>query len=207
MPGSGAVAANPQEPSEIAMTVYRIVAAGLALVGFTSAMVAAQTTVPLSSGTTSVTDKLLHVPAVDYRRDWVQLGIFSVQADEPGEGAKSLHVVYAEPKAVDVWRRTGSFPHGATLVKDVLNTETEALTTGLVSSPGTLAGRFVMVKDATGEFAGSSPLWGDGWGWAFYTGTETRVTDTTDYRADCLSCHELVRASDLLYIQRHAGRN
>jgi hypothetical protein len=185
------------------MTVYRIVAATLAVVGFTSAMVVAQTMVPPSSGTASKTDELLHVPAADYRRDWIQLGIFSIQADEPGEGAKSLHVVYAEPEAVDVWRRTGSFPHGATLVKDVLNTETEALTTGLVSYAGELAGRFVMVKDAKGEFEGSSPLWGDGWGWAFYEGTETKLTVTTDYRADCLSCHEPVRANDLLYIKKH----
>jgi Cytochrome P460 len=189
------------------MTVNRIIASALVLVGFTSAMVAAQTTVSPSSGATSETEKLLHVPAVDYRRDWVQLGVFSVQADAPDEGAKELHIVYAEPEAVDIWRRTGSFPHRATLVKDVLSTETEALTTGLVSHPSALAGRFVMVKDATGELEGSSPLWGDGWGWAFYTGTETQQTVTTDYRADCLSCHEPARATDLLYIQRHDGRN
>jgi Cytochrome P460 len=139
------------------MTVNRIIASALVLVGFTSAMVAAQTTVSPSSGATSETEKLLHVPAVDYRCDWVQLGVFSVQADAPDEGAKELHIVYAEPEAVDVWRRTGSFPHRATLVKDVLSTETEALTTGLVSHPSALAGRFVMVKDATGELEGSSP--------------------------------------------------
>lgn len=58
-----------------------------------------------------------------------------------------------------------------------------------------------MVKDKTGKHAGQSPLWGDGWGWAFYEGTETQKTVTTDYRKDCLGCHEPVRSQDLIYVQ------
>ena len=58
-----------------------------------------------------------------------------------------------------------------------------------------------MVKDGNDSQAGRSPLWGDGWGWAFYEGTETRKTVTTDYRDDCLACHEPVRGQDLVYVQ------
>ena len=144
---------------------------------------------------------LLHVPDANYRRDWVLLGSFSVLADDPGAGAKEFHVVYTLPENVDAYRKTGAFPDGAVLVKDVFATKTEALTTGTSSYADTLIGRFVMVKDQGDKNAGTSPLWGDGWGWAFYEGAETKKTVSTDYKEDCLGCHEPVRNQDLLYIQ------
>ena len=144
---------------------------------------------------------LLYVPDANYRRDWVLLGSFSVLADDPEAGAKEFHVVYTLPENVDAYRKTGAFPDGAILVKDVFATSTEALTTGTASYASTLIGRFVMVKDQANKYAGASPLWGDGWGWAFYEGTETRKTVSTDYKEDCLACHEPVRNQDLLHIQ------
>ena len=146
-------------------------------------------------------ESLLHVPAADYRQEWILLGSFSVRADDAEKGAKELHVVYAEPKSVEVYRENGAFPDGAVLVKDVFAAKTEALTTGIASYADTLKGRFVMVKDKTDSYADKLPLWGDGWGWAFYEGTETRKTITTDYRKDCLGCHEPVRSQDLIYVQ------
>lgn len=144
---------------------------------------------------------LLQVPDADYRRDWVLLGSFSVLADDPKAGAKELHVVYTQRENVDAYRKSGAFPDGAVLVKDVFATSTEALTTGTSSYANALSGRFILVKDQANKYAGSSPLWGDGWGWAFYEGAETRKTVTTDYRHDCLGCHEPVRNQDLIYIQ------
>lgn len=144
---------------------------------------------------------LLHVPDADYRRDWVLLGSFSVLADDPEAGAKEFHVVYTLPENVDAYRKTGAFPDGAVLVKDVFATGTEAMTTGTASYADTLIGRFVMVKNQADKYAGASPLWGDGWGWAFYEGTETRKTVSTDYKQDCLGCHEPVRNQDFLHVQ------
>jgi hypothetical protein len=144
---------------------------------------------------------LLYVPDVDYRREWVLLGSFSVLADDPEAGAKELHVVYTTSENVDAFRKTGAFPDGAVLVKDVFATATEYMTTGTSSYADKLAGRFIMVKDQGDKYAGTSPLWGDGWGWAFYEGTETKKTVTTDYKQDCLACHEPVRHQDLTYIQ------
>lgn len=149
----------------------------------------------------SALETLLQVPAANYRRDWVLLGSFSVRADDAEKGAKELHVVYAAPETVDAYRKTGAFPDGAVLVKDVFATKTEALTTGLASYADTLKGRFVMVKDSTNKNAATSPLWGDGWGWAFYEGGETENTVTTNYKTDCLGCHEPARAQDLIYVQ------
>src|SRR5262245_57589347 len=39
-------------------------------------------------------EAVLQVPAVDYRKEWVQLGSFSLLADKPADGAKQIHVVY-----------------------------------------------------------------------------------------------------------------
>jgi hypothetical protein len=39
-------------------------------------------------------EAVLQVPIVDYHKEWVQLGTFSVLADKPADGAKELHVVY-----------------------------------------------------------------------------------------------------------------
>lgn len=155
--------------------------------------------------TTLEAEPQLRVPSADYRKDWVNLGMFSVLADRPADGAKQIHVVYTERKNVEAYLASGRFPDGAVLVKDVYAAKTDNLTTGTASYPGTLAGRFVMVKDSTGKdsmgLQGSSPRFGDGWGWAFYEGTETTRTVTTDYKTDCLGCHEPVRATDLVYVQ------
>lgn len=142
----------------------------------------------------------LRVPTVDYRKDWVQLGTFSVLADKPADGAKQIHAVYTERKNLEAYLKDGKFPDGAIIVKDVWGAKTEPLTTGTASYAGDLAGRFVMVKDVAGKL-GSGPRFGDGWGWAFFPGNETVKTVTGDYKVDCLTCHEPVRKQDLLYLQ------
>jgi len=146
-------------------------------------------------------DAALHIPDVDYRRDWTVLGSYSVLADEPEDGAKELHVVYAEPQYVDAFRKNGVFPDGAVLIKDVFAAKTEFLTTGTASYANELAGRFIMIKDGDNANAGKSPLWGDGWGWAFYEGDERTKSVTVDYKQDCLTCHEPARATDLIFTQ------
>ena len=145
-------------------------------------------------------EEILRVPDTDYRKDWVQLGQFSVLADKPEEGAKELHTVYTARKNLEAYLKNGKFSDGAVIVKDVWKAKTENLTTGRASYAGELAGRFVMVKDGAGKL-GSGPRFGDGWGWAFYAGTETVKTVTGDYKVDCLGCHEPVRKQDLLYLQ------
>jgi len=138
-------------------------------------------------------DAALHIPDVDYRRDWTVLGSYSVLADEPEDGA--------EPQYVDAFRKNGVFPDGAVLIKDVFAAKTEFLTTGTASYANELAGRFIMIKDGDNANAGKSPLWGDGWGWAFYEGDERTKSVTVDYKQDCLTCHEPARATDLIFTQ------
>jgi hypothetical protein len=146
----------------------------------------------------------LHVPA-DYRTAYQLLGSWAVAADH-GPGSKQLHVVYASPGTIAAYRKDGHFPDGTVLVKEVFNTTTKDMTTGTVSSAGTLAGWFVMVKDSVGRFSGNK-LWGDGWGWSWFDATDPQKTTSTNYTTDCLSCHVPARASDWIYTHGYPPLN
>jgi Cytochrome P460 len=74
-----------------------------------------------------------------------------VLTHNPTDGAKQLHVVYTARQNLEYHLKTGRFPDGAVLVKDVFATRTVALTTGTASYAGDLAGRFIVVKDGAGK--------------------------------------------------------
>ena len=139
----------------------------------------------------------LHVPS-DYRKDYQYLGTWSVAADK-GRGAAQMHVVYASPGAVEAWRKLGHFPNGTVLVKEVFEAGTQPMTTGTVSRTKTLQGWFVMIRDSRNTHP-QSPLWGDGWGWAWFDADKPQTTTTRDH-AECLGCHEPARATDLIYTE------
>src|SRR5690606_32960677 len=125
------------------------------------------------------------------------LGTWAVAADD-GPGSKEMHVVYASPGTIAAYREAGHYPDGAVLVKEVYKTTTKPMTTGTVSSAGTLVGWFVMVRDDVGRFP-KNKLWGDGWGWAWFDATDPKKTTSKDYKKDCQSCHVPAQASDWIY--------
>jgi hypothetical protein len=139
----------------------------------------------------------LHVPDA-YRTAYQALGSWAVAADQ-GQGSNELHVVYASPGTTAAYRKDGRFPDGAVLVKEVYQAATAQMTTGTVSHAETLKGWFVMVKDNNGRYAGNK-LWGDGWGWSWFDAANPSKTTSTDYKANCLSCHVPARASDWIYV-------
>lgn len=139
----------------------------------------------------------MHVPAA-YRTTFQMLGTWAVAADS-GAGSKEMHTVYASPGTIAAYRKAGRFPDGTVLVKEVFKATTKPMTTGTVSSAGTLAGWFVMVKDDLGRFP-DNKLWGKGWGWAWFDAATPGKTTSTDYTKDCQSCHVPAQASDWIYI-------
>ncbi len=167
----------------------------LTTVGLT-ALQAASTETEFASEAVSV-DGSIHVPE-NFRTDYVMLGAWSVAGDVDTGGEIGMHIVYSPREVVDAYRETGKFPDGAVLVKELFNTKTEDLTTGAATSNTDTAGYFVMVKDTEGRFP-ENALWGDGWGWSFFSATDTQHTTTKDYQAECLACHEPARATDLIY--------
>jgi hypothetical protein len=137
----------------------------------------------------------IRVPDANYRGEWVALGNWITNGDE---AADEIHTVYAQPEAVAAYRATGAFADGTVLVKELFATETQDMTTGLISHAARLNGWFVMVKDTEGRFP-DNPLWGDGWGWAQFNADAPKETFTKDYRDDCQDCHVPAKNTDWIY--------
>ena len=133
-------------------------------------------------------------------RTWTFLGTWSIDSDEAAGGAAEFHAVYTQPETAAAYKRTGQFPDGAVLVKELLATDTSDMTTGRASRGTTTKGWFVMVKDSQGRFP-DNPLWGDGWGWALFNAGDRTNTVTKDYAAECLGCHVPAQATDWIYVQ------
>lgn len=131
-----------------------------------------------------------------FRLSMVHLGSWFV----PDGGASGFHDVYTEKETVEVYRKTGKFPDGATLVKELRASAAADYTTGKGVSHATsgLKQWFVMIKDTQGRFAGN-PLWGEGWGWALYKPDNLATNLATDYKSDCLGCHVPAKATDWVY--------
>jgi Cytochrome P460 len=158
----------------------------------------------LAAGVTKSTESVvdpngqLRVPT-DYRERFQYLGTWAVAA-EKAPGSQQLHVVYASPGTRNAFRRSGQFPAGAILVKEVYSANAAAMTTGTVSREQDLKGWFVMVKDSEGGHPGN-PLWGDGWGWSWFDADQPIKSTSTDYRKDCLGCHVPAKSTDWIYTQ------
>jgi cytochrome P460 len=146
----------------------------------------------------------LRVPG-DYRTAYQSLGSWAVAADQ-GQGAKQILVVSAAPGTIAAYRKSGRFPDGSVLVKEVFEATTGAMTTGTVSHDQTLSGWFVLVKDSKHSHPGNK-LWGNSWGWSWFDAANPSKTTSTDYKVDCLPCRAPARASDWIYVQGYPALN
>jgi hypothetical protein len=134
----------------------------------------------------------------NYRNEWAYLGTWSIASKEVGGGAAGMHVVYTQPDSIEAYRKTGKFPDGALLIKELLETGTQPLSTGKASWGAKVTGWFVMVKDSKGRFP-DNRIWGDGWGWSYFDAEEPSTSPTKDYKAECLNCHIPAKQTDWIY--------
>lgn len=127
-------------------------------------------------------------------RLWPTLGTWAHANTGPilkmnGPGLHEYHVVYTQPETIAHYQKTGQFPDGAVLVKELLNANTMAMTTGpAVGHATTTKGWFVLVRDTKGRYK-DSPLWGEGWGWSFFTADDAVHTASKNFKVDCVGCH------------------
>lgn len=142
-------------------------------------------------------DGTIHLPE-DYRLKWIHLGSWYIEdaANAPG----GMHDVYAEPEAVETFRKTGKWPQGATIVKEIRASRKDKMATGDVRWDGEITQWFVMVKDNNKTFPGN-PSWGRGWGWALFSIDDPKTNTSSDYKVDCLGCHVPVEKTDWIYTQ------
>lgn len=132
----------------------------------------------------------------DVRDTYQALGAYTV-LDPKGN---QMHVTYASPGTAAAYRKTGKFPDGTVLVKEVFGTEHAQMTTGDAHWASQTKVWFVLIKDEKGRYPGN-PLWGDGWGWALFKADSPDKQVATDYRKDCLGCHIPAKATDWIYIK------
>lgn len=132
----------------------------------------------------------------DYRDRYEFLGTYTV-LDPKGN---QMHVTYATPGTAAYYRKTGKFPDGAVLVKEIYGTDHSQLTTGDAHWASGINVWFVQIKDAKNRYP-NNPLWGDGWGWALFKSDAPDKQVATDYKKDCLGCHVPAKSTDWTYIQ------
>ena len=161
----------------------------------------------LMGGTTQAQSFSAHVDETgairfpkDFRTTMVHLGSWFVPEGE----ASGFHDVYTEASSVDAYRKTGRFPDGATLVKELRGAKRGDYTTGanVGFAVNTVKQWFVMIKDSKGRFP-DNPLWGEGWGWALFKPDDPTKNVATNYRGDCLGCHVPAKANDWVYIEAY----
>jgi hypothetical protein len=135
-----------------------------------------------------------------FRTTMVHLGSWFV----PAGGASGFHDVYTEAASVDYFRKHGSFPDGATLVKELRASKSGTYTTGegVHHATDVLKQWFVMVKDSENRYA-SNGIWGDGWGWALFKPDNPTKNLATDYKVDCLGCHVPAQKNDWIYTEAY----
>ena len=137
---------------------------------------------------------------VGFRTSMTHLGSWFV----PTGGASGFHDVYTEKESVDVFQKTGKFPDGATLVKELRASHSADYTTGngVNHSTENIKQWFVMIKDTNNRFTGN-PVWGDGWGWALFKPDDRTRNLASDYKKDCLGCHVPAKEKDWVYTEAY----
>lgn len=131
-----------------------------------------------------------------YRDLYELLGTYTV-LDPKGD---QMHVTYASSGTAEYYRKTGKFPDGAVLVKEIFGTDHAKLTTGEAYWAKGLNVWFVKIKDTKNRFP-NNKLWGDGWGWALFKADAPDKQVATDYKKDCLGCHLPAKSTDWTYVQ------
>ena len=133
-----------------------------------------------------------------YQTEMAHLGSWYV----PEGDAAGFHHVYTEPETIEAYQKTGEFPDGAVLVKELRSANTGDFTTGagVKFDSGSSLQTFVMVKDSKGRYE-DNPLWGNGWGWALFRPDSAGQNVATDYQKDCLGCHVPAQNTDWVFVE------
>ncbi len=132
-------------------------------------------------------------------RSWYFLGSWGVATDEEGKvGSQGFHNVYTQPETVEAFRKTGKFPDGAVLVKELLKARTDSMTTGEISYAAETEGWFIMIKDTEGRFKGNK-LWGRGW--SLFEAKDPTKAVTEDFKTECIPCHVPAKKDDWIYVR------
>lgn len=134
----------------------------------------------------------------DFRTNWSFLGAWFVP--DPDAKGPGLHDVFTQKKSVAGYLRTGKFPDGTVLVKEIRKLESKKLTTGEASWGAEIDHWFVMVKDSKNRFP-KNKNWAQGWGWALFYPKDPSVNASKGFRASCWTCHVPAQNTDWVFVE------
>jgi hypothetical protein len=133
-----------------------------------------------------------------YKQTWAHLGSWAV-AKKQGTDIHEMHDVYTPRETITAYNKTGKFPDGAVLVKEVRNSKSDRMTTGHSAWSTDIKIWFVMIKDQQERFE-NNDHWGDGWGWALFEAKDPKKNVSVSYDSTCLSCHVPAEDTDWIYV-------
>lgn len=119
--------------------------------------------------------------------------------------ANGFHSVYTNAESIKAYQKADRFPDGTVIVKELRDFHSGSYTTGQhVNYAGQQVKQwFVMIKDSKNRFAGTSPYWGEGWGWALFKPDKPQTNLVKDFKADCITCHQPAKKTDWIYTEAY----
>lgn len=138
------------------------------------------------------------IEAPEGYREWVYLGTPLTPNDMNGGQAAfpEFHNVYIDPKSFAAYKKTGEFPEGTTIVKELVSVGSKAATSGKGYFMGEFTGLEVAIKD--------SKKYADTYSWGFYSfGHEYPLAEKAipQPAANCATCHQANAAEELVFTQ------
>ena len=152
---------------------------------------------PFPKPTFNANGELLR-PDVSYR-EWVYVGTPLTPNDlnPPEANFPEFHNVYIHPSDFDHWKRTGRFPEGTVLVKELVTVGATAATSGNGYFMGEYIGLETTIKDSV-RFPDEPG------NWAYFSfGHSYPLADTAAPfpAAACNACHDAAAADDWVFTQ------
>ena len=129
-------------------------------------------------------------------REWIFVGS-PVTPNDMNDGHAAFpefHDVYIDRASFDQFRRTGAYPEGAVIVKELVSVGAKSASSGRGYFPGKFNGIAAAVKDTT-RFGGER----SGWGY-FDFGLEKKMA-AVELPANCNACHKAGAERDMVFDQ------
>ncbi len=132
-------------------------------------------------------------------REWVYVGTPLTPNDMNGGDAPfpEFHSVYINTKAWQAYKRTGKFPDGTVVVKELLSVGSKQASSGKGYFMGEFIGLEAAVKDSK-RFPEEPGYWAYfSFGHSYPLASKTKAQIT----ASCAACHQALAADDMVFTQ------
>ena len=144
-------------------------------------------------------DGKLIAPSADVYREWIFVGT-PVTPNDMNDGEASFpefHNVYINPTAWKEWKKSGKFPEGTYIIKELTSVGTKQATSGNGYFQGEFTGLDASVKDTR-----RYPAEAKGWGYYSFGHSYPLARETAAREfVTCAQCHVNNAAEEMVFAQ------